>query len=236
MRRPRIGITMDGDGASGRHALNMSYVRAVTRGGGVALPLAYSSGSESSAELIETLDGLLFTGGDDLDPARYGQPRHRQAVPVDPERERFEFALMSQARRRNLPTLCICLGFQLMNVHYGGSLIQFLPEYPREHPLEHRRLELPSRRHGVRLEGDSLIGRSLGKTALDVNTSHKQGIDRVGDGLRVSAVAPDGIIEGLEDPSLPFFIGVQWHPERLADEADHLALFTLLADQCRRCQ
>lgn len=222
---------MDGAAAPPKYVLHTSYAAAVTQCGGLPLPLPFVDPSLAQS-FVQALDGLVFTGGDDLDPGRYGQPLHPRAVPIDPNRERFEFALMDEARKARLPTLCICLGFQLLNVHRGGSLLQFLPEHARPNAIEHRRLDLPSRRHEVRIATESVLGRSLGKPLLSVNTSHKQGIDRVGDGLRVSAVAPDGIIEALEDPSLPFCLGVQWHPERLLDEPDHLALFGLLLEHC----
>jgi putative glutamine amidotransferase len=109
-----------------------------------------------------------------------------------------------------------------------------LPEFARDNALEHRRLDLPARRHPVELDRQSVLGRTLGKTELDVNTSHKQAIGRPGRGLKVIARAPDGVIEGVEDSSRPLFLAVQWHPERLWREADHLSIFRLLVYCARR--
>jgi putative glutamine amidotransferase len=142
-------------------------------------------------------------------------------------------ALVAEVEQRRLPALGICLGSQVMNVHRGGSLIQFLPDEKRENPLEHRRLGDVAPRHPVTLEPDSILARALGKTEVLANSSHKQAVNRVGRGLRVVARAPDGVIEATEDSSMPLFLAVQWHPERLIDEPEHLALFRLLVERSR---
>jgi putative glutamine amidotransferase len=233
MPRPRIGITTDCTDLGDKYELFMDYVTAVEQAGGLPLPLPFGMNAALIPEILDNLDGLLFTGGDDLDPAAFGQTRHPKAEPIHPGRQRFELALLGEADKRGMPILGICLGSQLMNVHRGGSLIQFLPDHSRESPLEHRRLELRSRRHPATLVGDSSLRSSLNRTELDVNTAHKQAIDRLGRGLRVIARAPDGIIEGVEDPSGPLFLAVQWHPERLWQEADHLSVLRLLIDRGR---
>ncbi|MGH7176654.1 MAG: gamma-glutamyl-gamma-aminobutyrate hydrolase family protein, partial [Tepidisphaeraceae bacterium] len=153
---------------------------------------------------------------------------------IDPARERFERALMAEVENRRKPTLGICLGSQLMNVYRGGSLHQFLPDKHCAEPLEHRRMGDWSRRHAVRLEPDTTLAKALGKRELLVNTSHKQAVNKLGRGLRVIATSPDGIIEGIEDPTLPLFLGVQWHPERMRDEADQLAIFELLVERAAK--
>jgi len=161
----------------------------------------------------------------------YGETYHPKAEPIDPARQRFELALMQEVERRRVPTLGICLGSQLMNVYRGGSLHQFLPEIEREQALEHRKVNEVVPRHEIKLEPQSLVAESLRKTSLDGNSYHKQSVNKVGNGLRIIGTSPDGVIEGIEDPSLPLFLGVQWHPERLHDEADHLALFKLLVEK-----
>jgi putative glutamine amidotransferase len=120
-----------------------------------------------------------------------------------------------------------------MNVHRGGSLHQFLPDVPRENRIEHRRLERELPTHPVSIAADSQIGRAVGKASIEVNTYHKQAANTVGRGLRVVATAPDGVIEAFEDPTLPLFAAVQWHPERLNHQPEHLALFKLLVDKAR---
>lgn len=230
MKPPLIGITLD-TGRHGRYALKFEYAAAVEKAGGLAIALPYRTDLSLVPHIVEMLDGILFTGGDDLDPALYGEKWHPQAAPVDPDRQRFELSLLAEAERRRTPTLGICLGAQLMNLHRGGSLFQFLPDLPRENAIEHRKLGDNECRHPVHLNKNSILARSLGTTELIANTGHKQSIRQPGRGLCVIATAPDGVIEGIEDPSMPLFLGVQWHPERLHDEPHHLALFQLLVDK-----
>ena len=127
-----------------------------------------------------------------------------------------------------MPAMGIWLGAQLMNLHRGGALHQIIPDAIGA-DIEHRNLNREWQgRHEVTLDESAVIAKAIGKTKVVVNTSHKQSIRKAGQGLRVIATAPDGVIEGIEDPTFPLFIGVQWHPERMVDEADHLALFKLL--------
>ena len=236
MKRPVIGITMDtrdeatpGAGAS-YYQLAFDYAKSVERAGGLPLGVPYRTDHALIPQIVDVLDGILFTGGNDLDPALYGEGWHPKAVKVDPARQNFELALLAEVERRRVPALAICLGCQLMNVHRGGSLTQFLPDDPTKQ--EHRRAAAgePIRRHAIKIEPDSVLGRAIGKGEVSANTYHKQAVNKVGRGLRVTAVADDGTIEALEDPTLPLFAAVQWHPERLHSEAEHLAPFRLLVD------
>lgn len=233
MTRPLIGITMDASNRPLQYALNHDYAKAVENAGGMPYPLSYMLDASLIGELVDRLDGVLLIGGDDLNPSRYGQERDPNTQPLDEHREAFEFALLKEVESRRLPVLGICLGSQIMNVHRGGSLHQFLPELQRSGVLEHRKLELTNRRHPARLDPASALAQRLGKVDLNVNTSHKQSMDKIGRGLRIIATAPDGVIEGLEDPSLPFFLALQWHPERLAGEVDHEAPFQMLVEKAR---
>ncbi len=231
---PAIGVTMDRSDRSGRYELQCNYTAAIEKAGGLPWAIPYRTDQRLIPQIVDRLDGILFTGGDDLDPALYGQPWHPQAIRIDPERQRFELALLAEVEKRRLPALGICLGSQLMNVHRGGSLHQFLPDVARDVALEHRKLDRDEPRHAVALQSGSILACILGRTEMQVNTYHKQAIDRVGRGLRVIATAPDGVIEGLEDPAMPLFLAIQWHPERLCHEPDHLAIFKLLVDRSRR--
>jgi putative glutamine amidotransferase len=209
----------------------MDYATSVEKAGGLPLLLPYRTDLSLIPQLLDTLDGLLFSGGHDLDPTLWGEIYHPQAIPIDPLRQRFELALMQEVERRRMPALGICLGSQLMNVYRGGSLAQFIPDENRQPAIEHRKINGVAPRHPVEVAVESIVAASVGKTALDANSSHKQAIKRIGRGLRIVATAPDGVIEGVEDPSLPLFLGVQWHPERLHAEADHLSLFRLLVER-----
>jgi putative glutamine amidotransferase len=227
--RPLIGVTCDANDARTSYTSPCGYTESILRAGGLPVILPYRADPALVGVYLNRLDGMLFTGGDDLDPAAYGEAWHPQAVKIDPLRERFERALIAEAERRGMPILGICLGSQLMNLHRGGSMHQFLPDLARDNPLEHRNLKRDwIGRHAVRLNPESTYARAIGQTEIVVNTSHKQAINRVGRGLRVLGTATDGVIEGVEDPSLPMFIGVQWHAERIIDQPEQLWLFERL--------
>lgn len=234
MSRPIIGITVDTSDKPNRYESPIDYARSVELAGGLPILLPYHADFSLIPQYADLIDGMLFTGGNDLDPTRWGEELHPMAVPIDPPREKFEMALLAEVESRRIPTLGICLGSQLMNVHRGGTLHQFLPDYNRDDPLEHRRMGKEILRHPVTLEGDSRIGRAIGKPEISVNTYHKQSVAKLGRGLRVIAKAPDGVVEGFEDPSYPLFAAVQWHPERMVDESEHLALFKLLVEESRK--
>src|SRR6185437_6497973 len=231
MRRPIIGITVDRSDRPDRYESPMTYASSVEKAGGLPLLLPYKTDRSLIPQIVDMLDGILFSGGDDLDPSSFGQTYHPNAIPIDPARQQFEMALLAEVERRRMPTLGICLGSQLMNVYRGGSLHEFLPDLPRQPMLEHRKLNDVVPRHDVALQPGSHLAKLLNKTEINANSYHKQSIDQVGRGLRIIGTAPDGVIEGTEDPTLPLFLGVQWHPERLADEPDHLALFKLLVQK-----
>ncbi len=234
-KRPAIGVTTDRVGGKDQYLSNYSYAAAVERAGGLPFLLPYAVDHALIGDYLDRLDGVLFTGGPDLDPALYdGGPYAEGTSPIEPARQSFELALIAEVERRRLPVLGVCLGSQVMNVHRGGSLHQFLPRVDRPGPLEHRTLGDVPLRHGVTVETDSRLGRAIGRRDVSANTYHKQAVDRLGRGLRVIATAPDGVIEAFEDPSFPLFAAVQWHPERLTDEPEHLAPFKLLVDHASR--
>lgn len=235
MDRPAIGITRDSDGTPKRSDVSYPFYRdSVHRAGGEPISVYFGESPEEIGRALDQVDGLLLSGGDDLDPSLYGEHWHPKARPVDPRRQAWEVALISEAQRRRLPMLGICLGCQVMNVHRGGSLHQFLPELPRVTALEHRKVGQTVLRHEISIEPGSVLAEAVGSLALNVNTYHKQAINRPGRGLRIVATAPDGIIEAVEDSTLPLFLGVQWHPERISEERPQAALFELLVSRARQ--
>lgn len=235
MSRPRIGITVDTHDRADQYESPAAYATAVEKAGGLPFLMPYRTDLSLVSQIVDCLDGMLFSGGNDLDPSLYGETYHPQAVPIDPVRQRFELALLAEVERRRMPALGICLGSQLMNVYRGGSLHQFLPDAPtRQTPLEHRKIDGVFTRHPVSLNAASPLAQALGKTEVNANSSHKQAMKQLGRGLGIIATAPDGVIEGIQDPSLPLFLGVQWHPERLHEEADHLSVFRLLVERAAK--
>ena len=236
MKRPVIGLTTDSNDSDDRYMSTMTYSAAIERAGGLPLLLPYAVDHALIPQYVDLLDGICFTGGNDMNPVRYGEEWHPKVSKMDERREKFEFALIAEVEKRRMPALGICLGCQLMNVHRGGSLNQFLPDQARDEALEHRRLAPgdSSRRHAVKLEPGTRLAAAIGKGEISVNTRHKQSVNRTGKGLRVIAKAPDGVVEAIEDPSHPFFMAVQWHPENLSSEPEHLAPFKLLVEHARK--
>lgn len=229
--KPLIGITTDYVTSRPAYASNYSYAEAVAAAGGIPVLLPFRSPLSDIPQLVSCLNAVLFTGGDDLSPAAWGEAVHPNASPVDPAREAYERALLAHVESLRMPAMGICLGAQLFNVHRGGSLHQFIPDLPSPTStprLEHRRLNSQDARHPVDLLPGTLLHETLGHSRIESNSAHKQAVNRLGKGLVITAHAPDGTPEALEDPSFPLFLAVQWHPERIHTEAPHDRLFHLL--------
>jgi len=233
MKRPIIGVTMDSGDKANQYSLNADYTTSVEKAGGVPLAIPFHTDHSLIPRIVDALDGILFIGGNDMDPSLYGEKWHPKAVRIDERRQNFELALMAEVEKRRMPTLGVCFGSQLMNVHRGGSLHQFLPDISREGAIEHRRIDpsQPPPKHAVNVDTNSMLGRAIGKSQIEANTYHKQAANKLGRGLKVVATAPDGVIEGFEDPTFPLFAAVQWHPERLHDSPEHLGIFKLLVSK-----
>ena len=197
------------------------YVRAVERAGGA--PLLVPPGADAEATLA-VVDGLIFSGGSDLDPELYGDPAHPETDGIVRERDDFELALMRAALARDVPVLAICRGSQVLNVALGGGIEQHVPD--RVGNDTHKRTPGVFAEHDVDVFPGTRLGAILGDRH-DVKSHHHQGFDGLGEGLRESARAPDGTIEGLEDPSRRFTLGVLWHPEAGEDGA----LFDALVEE-----
>lgn len=201
--RPLIGIaSLDQE----------SYIRAVRDHGGIPVILPNTDGSIAMIDdYLDKLDGLLMPGGPDIPPSEYGEEPHPTVSILSDDRYQFEKAIISQwIKKSKKPLLGICLGSQWINVASGGSLIQ---DIPTEVGGDHRNVN-----HRISLEADSRLSKIFGSTGFEVNSIHHQAVKRLGDGLRIVAMSPDGIVEATEttDPDR-FLIGVQWHPERLIE-------------------
>jgi putative glutamine amidotransferase len=228
--RPVIGITTYAQEATWgvwrmpAALIPLDYVNAVERAGGV--PLLVPPVEEGITEMLDALDGIVFSGGADVDPSRYGAEAHPETDTPQARRDAAELALLTAALERDLPTLAICRGFQLLNVARGGDLVQHLPEEVGHD--EHKQVPGEFVEHAVEVkEGTRLAGIVHGRP--DVSSHHHQGLGKLGDGLVETAWAHDGTLEGVEDPSLRFALGVQWHPEMGEDGA----LFEALVDEAR---
>jgi putative glutamine amidotransferase len=182
---------------------------------------------------LSGIDGLMLTGGDDVAPPLYGDRAHSTVVEAEPGRDEFEIALVLAARDRRLPIFAICRGIQVMNVACGGTLVQDIPSHVAgaiEHTLTVPPNQPYSLAHEVWIEKDSLLSRLMRERlndadSCDVNSRHHQAVKDVAPGFRVTATAPDGVIEAIEDPSARFCLGVQWHPENFYRTGEFRPIF-----------
>lgn len=207
-------------------------VLAVQEAGGIAVVLPPTDDAESIERLLDTLDGFLFTGGRDVDPAHYGEAVLNDTVVVSPERDAFELPLIRAAVDRDMPVLAVCRGCQVLGVALGGSLWQDVPTQLSDPQVHWQKAPRDHTTHSVTLKPETLLHRVLnvGDTLdLEVNTFHHQAIKKVPPTLVPTAYAPDGCLEGVEAPSKRFVVGVQWHPEFLAPGYEvHRRLFEAL--------
>ena len=210
------------DGATSRVRLTAAYVTALESAGLIPIIVPPLSSADAAAVVLDSVSGLVLTGGEDVDPARYGEKRHEKVLSVSTARDATETALIKEAQERGTPVLAICRGIQILNVALGGTLVQDIASQC-ETDIEHDESSARnSRSHEVSVEPGSLIARAVGTEHLTVNSFHHQSVKRVADGMRVTARSPDGIIEGLEstDETNWWVMAVQWHPEEMTDSAE----------------
>jgi putative glutamine amidotransferase len=237
--KPVIGINCDfeeaGEGRRHYPYLYLAYQDFVEAGGGIPLLLPPLGRPADAEALLDRIDGLLFTGSDDIDPACYGQPKHARCGRLIPSRKTdSDLALFRAARARRKPIFGICGGMQLVNVALGGTLIQDIPSQKPGgvvHKGERGAAALPE--HPISIEPGTQLAEEIGEPSCIVNTGHHQAIDRPGEGLRASARAPDGIVEAIEGEG-PFLTAVQWHPEKIPNRAGGRRLMKRFVDACRR--
>jgi putative glutamine amidotransferase len=206
------------------------YRQAVLHVGGEPRVLDLSMSIEQA---LAGIDGLMLTGGDDVEPARYGETPHATVKEAEPGRDEFEIGLITAARARELPIFAICRGVQVLNVACGGTLVQDIPSQvpgALAHSLPVPPNEPYSLAHEIWMEKDSLLSKLMRERLADidsceVNSRHHQAVKAVASGFIASATAPDGVIEAIEDPAMRFCLGVQWHPENFFRTGEFRPLF-----------
>jgi putative glutamine amidotransferase len=234
MARPVIGVTCsvgpDEESPSApRTFLNMAYTDAIFAAGGMPQPLPPPADVSESIldEMLSRCDGLLFTGGADVNPRQYGKAAHAKTHVMHDRRDAFDIELFRRADQLDKPILSICLGCQIASVARGGCLIQHVDDMPRKSSIEHHKPGGKSAYHDIEVVPGTRLEKILGCRKMEVNSRHHQVVDEksLGGRLKAAAFAPDGVVEAAEDPAKRFLIAVQWHPEDLIDRPEHLALF-----------
>jgi putative glutamine amidotransferase len=231
--RPVVGLTLDAEPPGGYsryawYALRCNYADSIAEAGG--LPLALPHHPELAESYLDLIDALVVTGGAfDVDPALYGGGASHASVTLRPGRTAAEHALLLGALARDMPILGVCGGEQLLAVALGGTLIQHIPDV-LPNALEHEQ-KTPRHEpgHTIAICPGTLLARIVGAPTMAVNSAHHQAVLTPGPGVVINATAPDGIIEGIEDPSRRFCLGVQWHPEFTIDPGDRRILAALIA-------
>ena len=231
MAKPLIGITAYAEPSVRwgvwdvpAAVIPLAYVTQIEAAGGRALVVPPSD--EGIDETLDALDGVLFSGGSDIDPSEYGHDAHEETKGTRPERDRGELLLLRAALERDMPVLAVCRGSQVLNVALGGDLVQHLPDVVGDEKHKHTPGVFAD--HDVDVKEGTRLGALLGDRA-PVKSHHHQGFGRLGDGLVEAAWAEDGTLEALEDPRKRFALGVLWHPE----EGEDAALFRALVDEAR---
>lgn len=212
------------------------YEESVRRAGGEVREI--NRATDSPADIVKSAQGVLLTGGGDVQPSIYGATPHATFDPAEPGRDEYEIELVRRAIEADVPLFAICRGIQVLNVARGGTLIQHIPEEVGtnvEHRVKEPRFAIA---HEVWLNAGSLLERTLRERledadSCDVNSRHHQAVKDLGEGLVVSASAPDGVVEAVEDSSRRFCLGVQWHPENFWRTGEFRTLFEAFVEACR---
>jgi putative glutamine amidotransferase len=231
MSAPLIGITTyrhsHRQGGFSLISIAEAYIRAISQAGGTPVSIPLGLSEKQLQAMLPRLDGILFSGGGDIEPERFGADPHPEVSFVDPDRDRVEIHLVLEAVQRGVPLLGICRGIQTINVALGGTLYTHVPEQlpGAVHPPYIESKPRDYLAHEVNIQPGTRLYDILGHSSVQVNSLHHQGIERLAPGLMVSAQAPDGLIEGVELSDYPFGLAVQWHPEWLMAHVPMRALF-----------
>lgn len=202
--------------------ITQDYSEALSMAGAIPLIMPYLESrrddEEYIKEFLDEVDGVVLPGGSDIDPALYDSYPEKNLGDISPERDRWELKILEMAIKMKKPILGICRGFQLINIFYGGSLKVDVCGNNVKSKIPHMAMMVPKyyKTHQIEIKEKSRLAKIFTDKEVAVNSYHHQAVDQLGEGLKVSAVAPDGFIEGIEDPDYPYLVGVQWHPEMMA--------------------
>lgn len=236
-KKPFIGLTPSHTLSTDDLAMRYTYLDAIAYAGGIPMVLPLKASREDLKAIVEKMDGILFVGGPDIHPFRFGEETQRYCGEVSLVRDELELTLLSVAMELEKPILGICRGIQLLNVGLGGTLYQDLPsQWKEEFPISHSQAckgELPS--HHIEVVPNTLLSSIVSAPQIEVNSFHHQAVKDLAPKLRASGYAPNRLIEAIEFPEYPnFFLGVQWHPEYLFAHNEAAGkLFTAFVDACR---
>jgi putative glutamine amidotransferase len=227
---PVIGITTFGENEYGNYSSHHAYVEAVRRSGG--LPVLLPPGEPDPAAILNVVDGIIFTGGGDIDPATYNGGLHPTIARVDPQRDVFELTLARLILNSDIPVLGICRGLEVLVVTSGGTLVSHIPDEFGE-VVAHTRDRIHTVEHRVQITPESCLATIIGATEAKIVSWHHQAARTVPPGWRVTAYAADGVIEALEHEHHPWAIAVQWHPELSLNDPLQQRLFQALVEAAR---
>ncbi len=233
MKRPYIGVIQLVDDEKKRYWMSPGYMNSVEKAGGIPLILPLTKDRDVLMQVLHDLDGLLLTGGHDVDPHLYHEDFHEKIGPLCPLRDASEMMLTHEAVQLNMPVFGICRGLQMLNVVLGGTLYQDIPSQISS--TEEHRMPKPfdTVSHSVNILENTPLYDILGSKNIGVNSHHHQSIKDIAPSLRLAAVAEDGVIESIFMPNRRFILGVQWHPELLYDKDEHSrALFSAFVRAC----
>ena len=233
--KPVIGLSCSYEKNDTEHRifLNHSYLDAIRRFGGIPVVLPSEGNEDELKYLASQCDGILFTGGMDIEPSLYGEEKWNDTVATTPDRDRCETLLFRLAAERNLPILGICRGLQMMNVHFGGTLYQDIPTQAPSDVTHSMGASLNKTCHNCIITPGSPLHTLLGQDVIAINSFHHQSIKDVAPGFGVMGRCEDGIIEAIWNPGMRFAWAVQWHPERLSEEDSSAQLFRAFISACK---
>lgn len=206
-------------------AINENYIQAVIRAGGTPVMIPIGIDDRQIEQICQLADGILLPGGGDVDPEIFNGTPHKKVYGISSGRDHIELELVRYARERSIPLFGICRGCQVINVGFGGTLFTHLDDQFGK-DVQHSNHFYNNLPHTVSIQSGTKLAKMIFKQTIQVNSLHHQGIDRLGSGLVVNAVASDGLVEGVEVPGDTFLMAVQWHPEALPEDESARALFT----------